>query len=225
MDVKLRPFLVPRKGLGRPSRTLIPAPNCRSPHPNMGASSSGYSYIAVTQWMLEGSKRFGRAGYERASPNFTPLTQDLSHYSFIVTGANSGLGKATAQHLASRNATVHLLCRSRERGEAARRDLCKISPSGESKLHLHIVDFSSVSQVRAWAESWERTSPSLHGLVCNAGFIPESHSLTSEGLEPSWATALTQSYLLVGLLLPSLLRASSAGTPERSPPARIVLDR
>lgn len=191
----------------------------------MGASQSGYSYVALTQWLLEGSKRFGRVGFEKSALSFTPLPENLSNLNFVVTGANSGLGKCTAMYLASRKATVHILCRNKERGELARNEMLS-GCGGAGNVILHLVDLASVKEVRKWAESWESSNPTLHGLICNAGFIPQSHSLTSEGLEPSWATALTQSYLLVDLLTPSLLRASessSGGFTTRSPPARVVI--
>ena len=45
------------------------------------------------------------------------LKRDLTNISVLITGANGGIGFATAVALARRNATVHLLCRSMQRGE------------------------------------------------------------------------------------------------------------
>lgn len=186
-------------------------------------NTQGYSYTAVAQWMMDGNKRFGRVGYLKAAQSFTPLPTNLSGQTFVVTGANSGLGRETAAYLALHKAQVHMVCRSKERGERARQEILKETQREGSGVTLHVVDLASVTEVKAWAERWESTSPVVHGLILNAGFIAQEASLTSEGLEPSWATALTQSYLLTGLLTPSLLRASgSPGSPPRTPPARVI---
>ncbi|MDF1666098.1 MAG: SDR family NAD(P)-dependent oxidoreductase, partial [Planctomycetota bacterium] len=68
------------------------------------------------------------------------LPADLKGQHIIVTGANSGLGYATTEDLAGRGATIHMLCRSQEKGEAARESILKKCP--EASLHLHIVDVS-----------------------------------------------------------------------------------
>ena len=195
--------------------------------PKMGiGSSSGYSYVATAQWLLDGSTHYGSAGFARASRAFQPLPEDLSACCFIVTGANSGLGKQTALDLALKRAAVHLVCRSKERGEEALADLRRQAPPG-TPLELHICDFSSMDSVKAFAAQWEARKVPLHGLILNAGFIAPRYELVG-GLESSWATAMSQSYLLSGLLLPSLLRASegpaaaASGAPLRSPPARII---
>ena len=190
------------------------------------SSSAGYSYVAVAQWLLDGTRNYGSAGFARAAKGFAPLPDNLSGLNFIVTGANSGLGRATALALAQRRAQVHLVCRSRERGEEALAALT--AATGNQGLALHVVDLASVAQVRAFGEAWEARRAPLHGLVLNAGFIAPSLALTGDGLEASWATAMLQSYLLAGLLQPSLLRASeapagaAAGGAPRSPPARVV---
>lgn len=194
----------------------------------MGAASSsaGYSYVAVAQWLVDGSRNYGSSGFARAAAKFSPLPTDLSGLTYIVTGANSGLGRAAALELAQRRAEVHLVCRSRERGEEALAALR--AATSNSGLALHVVDLASVAQVRAFGEAWEARRAPLHGLVLNAGFIAPSLALTADGLEASWATAMLQSYLLAGLLRPSLLRASdseaqrAAGGAPRAPPARVI---
>ncbi|KAK2420775.1 neomenthol dehydrogenase [Trifolium repens] len=57
----------------------------------------------------------------------------------IVTGANSGIGYATAEGLAQRGATVYLVCRNKERGEAA---LSQIqTKTGNQSVHLEVFPF------------------------------------------------------------------------------------
>jgi dehydrogenase/reductase SDR family protein 12 len=188
----------------------------------VGGSSQGYSYIATAQWYLEGARNYGRGGFERAAATFTPLPESLRGLTFVVTGANSGLGYATALELARRHADVHLVCRSQARGEAALAQL-RAATASQAAGTLHIVDLSSVAQVKAFGAAWEARQAPLHGLVLNAGYIARERELTADGLEASWATAMLQSYLLTGLLMPALLRAgASPGASGRAPPARVI---
>jgi dehydrogenase/reductase SDR family protein 12 len=66
---------------------------------------------------------FGSTGYLKHSVSFKPLPDSLQGLRVAVTGANSGLGFATAKQLAERGAKVYMLCRDRERGEAARKEI------------------------------------------------------------------------------------------------------
>jgi dehydrogenase/reductase SDR family protein 12 len=62
-----------------------------------------------------------RGGYESASKSFRAqdLEVDITQRSFMITGANSGVGKSAAIAIAKLGGIVHLVCRSKERGEAA----------------------------------------------------------------------------------------------------------
>jgi dehydrogenase/reductase SDR family protein 12 len=187
----------------------------------MGNSSS-YSKAGAVQFYLQGSKHFGRAGFQANSLRFNAAddSADLSGQHIIVTGANRGLGRSMALELSRRRATLHLVCRSREKGEAVLAELRAAGGSAESSLH--IVDLTLASEVKRFAAEFEAQRLPLSALILNAGFIAKEHSLTSEGLEPSWATAALQSFLLTGLLLPALARGAAAAPAGRSPGARVV---
>ncbi|TKS67753.1 Dehydrogenase/reductase SDR family member 12 [Collichthys lucidus] len=70
-----------------------------------------------------------RSGFEAAAKHFAPADLDvnLSGRSFVITGANSGIGKATAQEIANRGGTVHMVCRNKGRAEAARDEIVERS--------------------------------------------------------------------------------------------------
>ena len=74
-------------------------------------------------------RQFSRSGYEAASKNFRAedLQVDISHRSFMITGANSGVGKSVALAIAKRGGTVHMVCRNRMRGEAAMAEIMAAS--------------------------------------------------------------------------------------------------
>lgn len=176
----------------------------------------GYSVLGTSQWLLVGNRKFGRAGFLQARESFVAadLDVDLAGQHHIVTGANAGLGRATAEALARRNAIVHMVCRNKERGEeAAAAVRAAAGPAGE--VRLHVVDVSDAKAVRSFAAEWNASGTPVHCLVNNAGVLPNSLARTAEGLESGWATMVMQSYLLTGLLLPSLLRASPG-------PARVI---
>lgn len=87
---------------------------------------------------------------------------DMTGRVCLVTGANTGLGLATSVALASRRASVHMLCRNRERGEAAVAEVRR--RSGSDDVSLHVVDVSLVSAVKQFAADWLESGRPVHGV-------------------------------------------------------------
>src|SRR5216117_3690590 len=81
----------------------------------------------------------------------------------LVTGANSGIGRATAMGLARLGGTVVMACRNASRGEAARRDI--IRDSGNSRVSLEVVDLAIEASIRSFAEAFKQTHPRLDVLI------------------------------------------------------------
>lgn len=127
----------------------------------------------------------------------------------LVTGANSGIGKATAKALAEWGAQVTLLVRDPAKGEQAVTDLRRVAPA--AKLELLQADLSRQRSIRVAAASFLRRHKELHILVNAAGvFLPE-RNVTEDGLEATFATNYVGYFLLTNLLLPALKR----GAPSR----------
>ncbi|XP_016109005.1 dehydrogenase/reductase SDR family member 12-like [Sinocyclocheilus grahami] len=78
-----------------------------------------------TVWLLKGLQEYTKGGYEAAARSFSEadLEVNVSGRSFIITGANSGIGKAAACEIAKRGGTVHLVCRNEDRANEARKDI------------------------------------------------------------------------------------------------------
>ncbi len=115
-----------------------------------------------------------------------------------VTGANSGLGKATALGAARLGAEVRMLCRSEERGDRARRDILSEVPG--AALTVHRCDVSDLSSLPALADELRREVPALHGLVHNAGVMPPERTETPEGNEVTLATHVLGPHVLTDAL-------------------------
>ncbi|XP_051891502.1 dehydrogenase/reductase SDR family member 13-like isoform X2 [Pristis pectinata] len=125
----------------------------------------------------------------------------------IVTGANTGLGKATALDLARRGARVILACRSKERAEPAVFDIRK--KSGNNQVIFMHLDLASLKSVRAFAETFLQSEPQLHLLINNAG--TGSIGLTADGFNMAWGVNHLGHFLLTNLLLNRLKQC----TPSR----------
>jgi len=139
------------------------------------------------------------------------LDVDLKGRSVLVAGGNAGIGRSAAQSLAERGATVHIVCRSREKGEAAVADIK--TATGNDDVHLHVVDLGSIGQVQAFTKSFAASGKPLHVLVNNAATMQSTRSLTPEGIETAQATNLLGFFGLTRGLLPVL---------KQNAPARIV---
>jgi len=145
---------------------------------------------------------FDRLGFTRHQRRYRPtdLEVDLIGRICLVSGANAGLGRSTARGLASRGATVHLLCRDRERGEVARDELRR--ETGSARIELDVVDVSDLGSIRRFIEHLD--VPHVDVLVHNAGVLPGQRVVTSDGLELCFATHVAGPHLLTRLLVPRL---------------------
>ncbi len=129
----------------------------------------------------------------------------------MVTGANSGIGKATALELTQMGATVVMVCRDRARGEEARSEIT--TKSRNNAVDLLQADLSSQQSIRQLVEHFKQRYTHLHVLINNAGAAFTGRRETVDGLEMTFAVNYLAPFLLTHLLL-DVLKASA--------PARIV---
>src|SRR5207247_9154187 len=104
---------------------------------------------------------------------------------FLVTGANSGIGEATALGLGRLGGSVVMACRSATRGEAARQDI--VRQSGNSRVSLELVDLASEASTRAFAEAFQRKYSRLDVLINNAGLYTAHRNVPADGLQQTSA--------------------------------------
>mmetsp|Transcript_17333 Transcript_17333/g.40397 ORF Transcript_17333/g.40397 Transcript_17333/m.40397 type:complete len:351 (-) Transcript_17333:131-1183(-) len=167
--------------------------------------------VVSTQFFLFGKRSFTARGWERhcrryEQPDILKQTLDLSRRVFMVSGANSGIGKEVTRFLASKGGTVYMVCRSRAKAEEIREQIAR--ETGNAKVHLLVGDMSLEADVRrCWKEFIEHAGPRprLDALVCNAGALSHERTLTSEGIETTFACHLLfGTYLLGSLAIPTL---------------------
>ncbi len=123
---------------------------------------------------------------------------DLSGKIAVVTGANSGMGYATAAALSDAGAHVIMLCRDKERGQDA---LLKLKEDPHRSLDLILCDLGDYSSIHAFAEEVKRKYRHIDILVNNAGFISLDRQETKEGVERQFGINHLGHFLLTMKLL------------------------
>ncbi|KAI9528982.1 Dehydrogenase/reductase SDR member 12 [Dissostichus eleginoides] len=164
-------------------------------------------------WFLKGLNEFTRSAFLSASKSFVEkdLEASLAGRSFMITGANSGIGKATAMNIAKKGGTIHMVCRNKDKAEEARAEIVK--ETGNKEVFVHILDLSETKKVWEFAEGFKRKYKTLNVLINNAGAILSEREENTEGLEKSFATNVLGVYILTKSLIPLL---------EKSPDPRVI---
>ncbi|HEY1635138.1 MAG TPA: oxidoreductase [Acidimicrobiales bacterium] len=116
---------------------------------------------------------------------------DLSGRRALITGANSGIGRAAARALAGADARVVLAVRDVEKGKAA-----AASMPGETEVRQ--LDLASLASVRSFAAGWDGE---IDLLINNAGVMVPPLTRTAEGFELQFGTNHLGHFALTNLLL------------------------
>lgn len=142
------------------------------------------------------------------------MSYPLENKNIIITGANSGIGKAAAIQLARQNANVIMACRSLDRGALALQDVRKESQS--DRITLMPLDLSSLKSIRQFADTYQTRFSRVDVLIHNAANFDltlKQPVLTGDGIETIFATNHVGPFLLTNLLLNQL---------KASAPSRII---
>jgi NAD(P)-dependent dehydrogenase (short-subunit alcohol dehydrogenase family) len=129
----------------------------------------------------------------------------------LVTGASSGIGKATAARLAALGARVVMVSRTEARGVKARDEMLRTTAGAD--IDLLVADLSTTAAIRRLAGEFQSKHSRLDVLINNAAILTSRRRLTPEGLEMQFFVNHLAYFLLTGLLLDTL-RASE--------PSRVV---
>lgn len=141
------------------------------------------------------------------------LRRNLVGKTVLITGCNTGIGKATAISLASMGAKVIMACRSRERAVPALQEIIRKSKNKE--VHFMPLNLESLESVNDFAKEFLKENEKLDILVLNAGIMMlQQRELTLEGQEKQFGTNHLGHFLLTNLLLEPLRKAQ---------PSRVVV--
>jgi len=136
------------------------------------------------------------------------LISNQTGRTFIVTGANSGLGYVTTRELARHGAHVIMAVRNATKGEEALRKLRAAQP--DASLELRLLDLSDLDSVRAFAAGIIANNVPVDVLISNAGIMMPPRSLTPQGFESQFAANHLGHFALTGLLLDTLTAGRDA---------------
>lgn len=139
------------------------------------------------------------------------MTQELAGKTFIITGANTGIGKITALELARKGAHVILACRSKAKTDPVIDEIKRTTANDAVEfIELDLGDLASVR--RSAEELLARKDLKIHGLINNAGLAGQ-RGVTKDGFEIQFGTNHLGPYLFTRMLLDRI---------KASGPARIV---
>ena len=180
-------------------------------------------FASSAQFYLFGRNHCTRIGWEKAVLKYSKpdILEDslrsLTGHVYMITGANTGIGKEITTFLAKKGATVYMVCRNPEKAQKAKEEIMAVSKS--PSVHVLECDCSLESDVRRMWKNFEaaqiatETSSSdisikntgpirLNGLVCNAGALLNEKTLTSEGIEVGFTSRFVLSFAaLAGALM------------------------
>ncbi|KAH8821782.1 hypothetical protein F5884DRAFT_102404 [Xylogone sp. PMI_703] len=144
-------------------------------------------------------------------PGFTQNDlPDLHEKVYIVTGANTGVGKELAQILYSKNAKVYVAARSKEKADKAIDSIKKQFQSSKGQLIFLHLDLSDLTTIKASAEGFLMKESKLHVLFNNAGIMtPPKGSRSAQGYELQLAVNNIGTFMFTKLLTPALLSTAA----------------
>lgn len=131
-----------------------------------------------------------------------PAADSLTGQVVVVTGATSGLGRVIAEGVGRAGATVEIVGRSTDRGDAAAAELREEGIAARFRRH----DVSDLEDVRRLAADLTADHDRIHALVHNAGALLPERRTTPQDIESTWATMVVGPHLLTQLLAESLDR-------------------
>lgn len=163
--------------------------------------------------LLDGSIffSFDRSGFIRHAQEYNTedLNVDCNGKNYLITGANSGLGKATAIEIAQRGGTVYLLCRNEQRATNAQEEI--IQKTQNQNIHVELIDMSDLHSVEAASKRLQQIQ--IDVLINNAGVLPTERWESKQGYEGTFATNILGAQLLTKRLYPVL---------QSNPQSRII---
>ena len=147
-------------------------------------------------------RTFTRHGYVTGRKVWAPMSERMEGRHVVLTGANSGIGLAAAIDLASAGASLTLVVR--DEAKAAQTAETIKEATGRTDIHFEFADLSLLNDTDALIGRLLAKGEAIDVLINNAGALFNDHTITSEGLEQSYALLLLSPWRLCERLLPLL---------------------
>ncbi|GAW21732.1 hypothetical protein ANO14919_112560 [Xylariales sp. No.14919] len=139
---------------------------------------------------------------------------DLSGKVYLVTGANTGIGKEVARILYCKNAVVWIAARNAEKGTDAVASIKEAHPSSNGRLEFLQLDLSDLTTIKTSADTFHAKEKRLDVLFNNAGVMfPPNGSETAQGYELQLGTNCLGPFLFTQFLTPTLLTTAKTAIP------------
>ena len=135
---------------------------------------------------------------------------DVAGKTVLVTGGNSGIGRATALELARRGAHVTITARDAFKGAAAEEELRHELGSGAGSIEWRLLDLADFRSILAFARAFIAEHEALHVLVHNAGLVLSERRETKDGFEATFGTNHMGTFILNRLLLDFVKQSAPA---------------
>ena len=147
-------------------------------------------------------RTFTRSGYVTGRKVWAPMSERMKDRHVVLTGANSGIGLATAIELASAGASLTLVVRDEAKAEQTAETIKEAT--GRVDICFEFADLSLLRDTETLIDRLLAKGEAIDVLINNAGALFNDHTMTSEGLEKSYALLLLSPWRLCERLLPLL---------------------
>lgn len=169
-------------------------------------------YSAVHGSIKEASQKtgWGSANSVRTAP-IGDRGDILTEKTVIITGANSGIGKAAAIRFAREGHQVIIACRNLEKSKKAKQEI--IGLTNNSRVDLFRLDVSSFESIKNFCSEFKRRYQKLDILIHNAGYFKhgeKKYQLSPDNIELSFATNAFGPFLMTQLLADILKESGDA---------------
>ena len=163
------------------------------------------------------------SGFTDWNPEHLP---DLTDRTFLITGANAGLGFEASKMLRHKNANLLMAARNEGRGRGAVNKIT--AENGSGFVDFIKLDLADTTSIRAAADSVRSTTDGLDAIVNNAGIMQTPQQKTADGFEMQFGTNHLGHFLLNSLLFDLVATRSGRIVPVASiahqPPAKLHFD-
>lgn len=164
----------------------------------------------VGDWLLDPTVvlSFDQTGFIRHRQQFNPEEDQapLTGRQCAITGANSGLGRATAHTLAARGATVHMFCRNLDSAHTVQAEI--VATTNNPNVVVHHMDVSCPDSIRSAVSTIN--ADAIDVLINNAGVLLDSPETSNFGIEQTLATNLVGPWAFTAAMLPLLRKGHNS---------------